>query len=146
MKAFFNFFNRLGDGTANWLLLFTRLYWGINFAKAGWGKLQALPQTVAAFTKYGIPYPELHAPLVGYVELIGGILLAAGLFSRIISIPLIIAMLVALFVAHGASLGDIGNIVAQAPFNFLLASLMVLSFGAGKYSLDYLFGLNNLKK
>ncbi|MCB1113783.1 MAG: DoxX family protein [Chlamydiia bacterium] len=141
MKAFFNFFNKVGDYTSNWLLLVVRLYWGILFAQAGWGKLQDLSKPIAFFAKLGIPYPELHAPLVGYTEFIGGILLAVGLFSRIVSIPLIITMVVALIVAHGASLGNLAGIVKETPFNFLLASLIVLSFGAGKFSLDYLFGV-----
>lgn len=145
MKNFFNFFNTLGESISNWLLLFVRLYWGIAFAKAGWGKLHDLAGTAAFFKKIGIPYPDLHAPLVGYIELICGVLLAVGFLSRVASIPLIIAMTVALFVAHNASLGDIAGIISQPPFNFLLASLIVLSFGAGKFSLDTLFGLTGSK-
>ena len=145
MKAFFNFFNKVGDYTSNWLLLFVRLYWGVLFAQAGWGKLQDLSKPIAAFGKLGIPYPELHAPLVAYTEFVGGILLAIGLFSRIASIPLIITMVVALIVAHNASLGNIAGIVSEAPFNYMLASLIVLSFGAGKFSLDYLFGVPGTK-
>lgn len=140
MKSFFNFFDSIGEYVSNWLLLIVRLFWGIQFARAGWSKLQDLESTTAFFAKLGIPYPELHAPLVAYIEFIGGILLAVGLLSRIASIPLSITMIVALIVAHGASLGDLTAIVKEAPFNFLVASLMVLSFGAGKYSLDYLFG------
>ncbi|MBL0048291.1 MAG: DoxX family protein [Bacteroidetes bacterium] len=55
-----------------------------------------------------------------------------GLFTRIALIPLIIAMLVAVFVAHhGEITGD-----GEHAFLFLVAYSAVFIAGAGKYSLD----------
>jgi putative oxidoreductase len=53
-------------------------------------------QGVGRFTKIGIPFPEFSADFVGGLEVIGGILLLLGLFTRFISIPFIVEMLVAM--------------------------------------------------
>jgi putative oxidoreductase len=48
----------------------------------------------------GIPFPELSAYLAASAEFFGGLAIAAGLFSRLASIPVAFTMLVAGFVAH----------------------------------------------
>lgn len=48
----------------------------------------------------GLPAPELMAYLAAYTELFGAILLAIGLATRWISIPLMITMAVAALTAH----------------------------------------------
>lgn len=48
------------------------------------------------FTLIGIPYPEASATFTGVLEIVGGILLICGLFTRFITIPFIIEMLVAM--------------------------------------------------
>jgi uncharacterized membrane protein len=50
---------------------------------------------VGRFIKIGIPSPEVMAPFVGVVEIVGGVLLLAGFLTRLAAIPLIINMLVA---------------------------------------------------
>ena len=53
-------------------------------------------QGVGRFTKIGIPAPHLMAPLIAGLEIVGGILLMAGLLTRLISIPFVVEMLVAM--------------------------------------------------
>jgi putative oxidoreductase len=53
-------------------------------------------QGVGRFTKLGIPFPFVTAPFVGWLEIVGGILLMLGLGTRPITIPFIIEMLVAM--------------------------------------------------
>jgi uncharacterized membrane protein YphA (DoxX/SURF4 family) len=53
-------------------------------------------QGVGRFTKLGIPFPLFTAPFVGWLEIVGGILLMLGLGTRLITIPFIIEMLVAM--------------------------------------------------
>lgn len=48
----------------------------------------------------GLPMPGLMAFLAGWSEFIGGWLLLFGLFTRVITIPLGVTMLVAIFVVH----------------------------------------------
>lgn len=125
------------------LLLLIRLYWGWSFAQGGWGKLQNLDRTAGYFQSINIPMPKLNAIAAGSVECFGGVLLALGLFSRSVSVPLIFTMIVAYLTAHTEELhaitSDPDKFVTAAPFLFLLAALIVLAFGPGKISLDAFF-------
>jgi putative oxidoreductase len=53
-------------------------------------------QGVGRFTKLGFPAPELTAHFVASLEIIGGLLLIAGLLTRLIAVPFIIEMVVAI--------------------------------------------------
>lgn len=80
------------------------------------------------------PVPSLV--LAVFAEFFCSILIALGLFTRLASIPLMITMAVAAFVAHG---GDpFGR--KELPLMYLLVFTTLLVFGAGKYSLDRLLG------
>jgi uncharacterized membrane protein YphA (DoxX/SURF4 family) len=53
-------------------------------------------QGVGRFTKLGMPLPEFTANFVAVLEIVGGLLLLAGLLTRVIAIPFIIEMIVAM--------------------------------------------------
>ena len=53
-------------------------------------------QGVGRFTKLGLPFPVFTANFVGGLEIVGGLLLILGLGTRLITIPFIIEMLVAM--------------------------------------------------
>jgi uncharacterized membrane protein YphA (DoxX/SURF4 family) len=53
-------------------------------------------QGVGRFTKLGLPAPQLTAPFVAGLEIVGGALLIAGFLTRFISIPFVAEMLVAM--------------------------------------------------
>jgi putative oxidoreductase len=133
-------------GTANSLqplfLLFVRLYWGWQFCQTGWGKLHNLPHVVEYFTSLGVPAPALNAYFVSGLEFVGGILLILGLGGRLIALPLTFDMIVAYVLGDRAALLSFfskpEDFYAAAPFTFLMASLIVLIFGSGRFSLDYL--------
>ena len=123
-------------------LLFVRLYWGWQFWQTGWGKLQDISKPIEFFTSLGIPFPVFNAWFVSLLEAGGGILLILGLGSRLISIPLVIDMVVAYITADREALKSIftepDKFYAAAPYTFLFASLLILIFGPGVVSLDYL--------
>jgi len=125
-------------------LLFVRLYWGWQFVQTGWGKLQDISKPIGFFTDLGITFPVLNAWFISLLECFGGILLIVGLASRLISIPLVIDMLVAYAVADREALksifSDPDKFYAAAPYTFLIASLIILIFGPGVLSIDYLIG------
>ncbi|MDE2421216.1 MAG: DoxX family protein [Gammaproteobacteria bacterium] len=79
-----------------------RLYLAPVFWTAGMNKLAAFSDTVAWFGAdgLGLPFPTLMASLATGTELSGAVLLTLGLFTRWISIPLIVTMLVAIFKVH----------------------------------------------
>jgi len=122
------------------VLLVIRLYWGWGFFQTGWGKLTNLGRTTEFFSGLGLPLPAVNAALAGAVEAGGGLLLAAGLGARIASVPLAGTMLVAYATAHREELGQFfsapDKVTEAAPFLFLLASLLVLAFGPGRWSVD----------
>lgn len=123
-------------------LLLVRLYWGWQFAQTGWGKLHNLPQVTEFFTSLNLPFPAFTAGFVAWVELVGGILLILGLLSRFTGLVLSINMVIAYWTADREALksifSDPGKFYVADPYTFLFASLIILIFGAGLFSLDKL--------
>ena len=131
-------------------LLAVRLYWGWQFCQTGWGKLHNLPHVIEFFTSLGIPAPALNAYFVSGLEFVGGILLILGFGGRLIAFVLAFDMIVAYLTADRAALlaffSKPEDFSAAAPFAFLMASLIVLVFGSGKFSLDYLIERSWLRR
>jgi putative oxidoreductase len=82
------------DGPKCTLIL--RLMAGGVFFWEGLLKFVYTNQGVGRFTKLGIPFPHFTATFVGGLEIVGGLLLLAGLTTRLISIPFIAEMIVAI--------------------------------------------------
>jgi uncharacterized membrane protein YphA (DoxX/SURF4 family) len=59
-------------------------------------KFVYLNQGVGRFTKLGMPFPVFTADFVGGLEIVGGVLLMAGLLTRWIAIAFVIEMIVAM--------------------------------------------------
>src|SRR5258707_7807420 len=74
-------------------LLSVRLYWGWQLAQSGWGKLHNLDKVTEFFGSLNLPMPAQMAVAISCLEFFGGILLAIGLFSRLISLVLTINMI-----------------------------------------------------
>lgn len=123
-------------------LLLVRLYWGWQFAQTGWGKLHHLSHVTQFFTSLGIPAPGFNAVFVSGLEFVGGILLIAGLATRFVGLLLAVDMLIAYITtdlaALAAILSDPDKFYSDAAYTFLIASLILLIFGAGRFSVDYL--------
>jgi putative oxidoreductase len=121
-------------------LLFVRLYWGWQLAQSGWGKLHHLSNVAEYFASLGLPMPAPMAAFIACVEFFGGIFLALGLVSRITGLVLTVNMTMAYVIGDREALlsffSDPDKFIAAAPFAFLIVSLIVLIFGAGKISVD----------
>ena len=76
--------------------LFLRLMAGGVFFWEGILKFVYVNQGVGRFTKLGMPFPHFTATFVGYLEIVGGLLLLSGLMTRLIAVPFIIEMIVAI--------------------------------------------------
>lgn len=124
------------------LLLLCRLYWGELFMLAGWDKLHDISHFAQFLGNYHFHFPYFFAYVVGITEFVGGLCLFIGFVARLAAIPLIIIMMSAYFTVHIASLYVLlekpSVFVAEPPFNFLLTALLVLAFGPGVFSLDFL--------
>jgi putative oxidoreductase len=119
------------------------MYWGWQLAQSGWGKLHNLSNVADFFMSLNLPFPSQTALFVSCVELFGGIFLALGLLSRITALVLTVNMFVAYVTADREALlsvfSDPDKFYAAAPYTFLIASVIVLLFGPGKFALDALF-------
>ena len=124
------------------LLLIVRLYWGLQLAQNGWGKLHNLEKITEYFSSLGMLAPGPTAVFIGIVEFLGGILLAIGFLSRPTALVITIDMAMAYIIADREALfsffSDPGKFYNADPYTFLFAALMVLVFGAGKFSVDSL--------
>jgi putative oxidoreductase len=148
------------DGPASTLLL--RLMAGGVFLWEGVMKFVFVSLGVGRFTKLGMPFPHFTADFVGYLEIVGGLLLLSGLMTRLIAIPFIIEMIVAILstkismylgtsplplppsppqVGMWAVLHEVRSEYAQ-----LLTSAFLLINGPGKWSLDALLQRNRSAK
>jgi uncharacterized membrane protein YphA (DoxX/SURF4 family) len=113
-------------------------------------------QGVGRFTKLGMPLPRITADFVGILEIAGGLLLLSGLMTRLIAIPFIIEMIVAILstkismflgtsplplppvppqVGIWAVLHEVRSEYAQ-----MLTTAFLLINGPGKWSLDAVLG------
>jgi putative oxidoreductase len=88
--------------------------------------------------------PKLNAILAASTECGGGLLLAAGLMSRLAALPLTFTMIVAYATTEQEALGklfhegDADAFLKADPFLFMFAALIVLAFGPGRIALDTL--------
>ena len=123
-------------------LLAVRLYWGWQFTQTGWGKMHNIAKITSFFTSLNIPFPALNAHFIAGLEFFGGILLILGLGARLVSVLMAANMLVAYWTADREALlsvfSDPGKFYVADPFTFLFASLIILIFGAGLFSLDHI--------
>src|SRR5271170_2595377 len=76
--------------------LILRLMAGGVFFWEGLLKFVYTNQGVGRFTKLGIPFPHITANFVGGLEIVGGLLILSGFMTRLIAVPFIIEMVVAI--------------------------------------------------
>ena len=135
-------------------ILMIRLLSGGVFFWEGLLKFAYPNQGVGRFTKLGFPFPEFTAHFVAGAEIIGGLFLLFGIFTRFTAFYFIIEMIVAIFstkislylgtsplplppalpkVGFWAVLHEIRSDYAQ-----ILTSLFLFIEGPGRKSLDYI--------
>src|SRR6516162_2828827 len=135
-----------------WASLPLRLIIGYGLMAHGWAKLSRGPSGFAKLlTQIGAPLPEVTAWVSTFVELLGGLAIFVGAFVEIVSVPLIVMMLVAMFTVHlkyGFSAVNTIGLTEEGPrfgppgyeINLLyVAGLVALILGgAGPLSIDAL--------
>jgi putative oxidoreductase len=91
-----------------------------------------------------LPAPGATALGVSIIELVGGILLAVGIGSRLISLILFVNMTVAFWTAEKeAFLGVLSSpdkFQAADAYNYWFAALLILILGPGLFAVDTLIG------
>jgi putative oxidoreductase len=126
---------------AQWVpQLLMRLFIGYFFLESGWGKLHNLDAFTTNFADWGIPAPAFNAALSAGTEFLGGLLVLVGLFTRLISIPLFINMVVAILSVKLKKVGGLDDFVELDEPLYALVFLWFVFSGPGKVSLDHLLG------
>ncbi|MCD4736790.1 MAG: DoxX family protein [Bacteroidales bacterium] len=120
-------------------LLF-RLVLAYGFYTPAMMKWQNISGIAEWFAGMGIPMPLLNAYLAASTEFLAVILLPLGLGTRIIAVPLMITMLVAIKTVHMANGFEAGDNGFEIPLYYLLLLFGLFVYGSGKISLDYLVG------
>jgi putative oxidoreductase len=132
-----------------------RVLVGAVFLSEGVQKFLFPALGVERFLKIGIPAPEIMAPFVGVVEIVGGSLLLVGLLTRLAALILLINISVAIvstkvpiLLGHGFwtfTLPDLKRYgfwsmahEARTDLCMWLGSLHLILVGAGTFSVDAL--------
>lgn len=122
--------------------LLTRITMGHAFFLTGRGKLANFDNTVEFFASQGIPFPALNAAFVSRLEYYGGILLVAGLLTRLVAAGLASTMVVALLTERAQFLASWRPTTELGPTDiaswvFLLLLTWLVLYGPGVLSLDF---------
>lgn len=135
---------------SQWAPVPLRLIVGYGFIAHGYAKFSRGPETFAVILHtIGIPFPYLMAWMTSLVELIGGFAILIGAFVPLVSLPMMVVLLTALFTIHlpygffsvklveatanGTKFGTVGYEIIL----LYLANLVALVFGgAGPLSVD----------
>lgn len=119
-------------------LLLLRLTLAYGFYGPAMNKVEHFEGTIKFFDNLGIPFPTLNAYMATGTELAGVAAMALGLGTRVMSVPMMVIMLVAIKTVHfdnGFSAGDNGF---EIPLYYLLMLFTLLVFGPGRASVDHL--------
>ncbi|NQU87455.1 MAG: DoxX family protein [Mariniphaga sp.] len=141
MKTIILTLNNFAKQLDNIALLLVRFVLAYGFYKPAMMKWKDISGIGSWFESMGYPFPLLNAYLAGITEVLGVILLAFGLGTRIISVPLLIVMIVAILTVHFANGFEAGNNGFEIPLYYIIMLFVLIAFGPGKFSFD-----NFLKK
>jgi putative oxidoreductase len=120
--------------TRDRVLALLRVAAGAVFVLFGVVKFASHEAEVDSFREYGLPEPDLTVYLIGVLEVGGGVLLIAGLLTRLMAVALAGNMAVAIVVS-GIKEGEVVPSLTLAPA-LLLIMLALLRWGPGAPSLD----------
>lgn len=117
-----------------------RIIVGIVFLVHGSQKLFVfgIHGVVGGFAQMGVPLPSISAPVVAFVEFLGGIALILGIFTRIAAILLAIDMCGAILFVHGKN-GFFLPMGFEYPLTLLVANIAIAIGGPGEYAVESRF-------
>jgi putative oxidoreductase len=125
----------------NALILIGRVFLVAMFIFSGVGKFADLGGTAAMIAAKGLPMPLVLAVASGALEVVGGLLILLGWWTRLAALALMVFTAAALYLFHdfwnaqGAERSD-QMIHAMKNLSIIGAFLMLAGFGPGRYSVD----------
>lgn len=128
---------RIAYGFAWFGPLLARIVVGEVFLVSGWVKLHNLPQMIDRFAGWGIPFPGIMTPFASAVELVGGLLLLVGLFTRLAAVPLAFVMVVAIAKVLWPDVDSLDTLLGLSESAYLAIFLWLAAAGPGAASIDH---------
>ena len=119
-------------------VLVLRLAAGFSFFMHGYQKVfgqGGIAGVTQGFTQMGIPLPGLAAPFISFLELLGGIALIFGVFTRVFAFLLFCNMVVATLLVHLKN-GWLGQGGMELTVLLGAMTLAIAAAGPGPYSVD----------
>src|SRR6201999_3538530 len=108
------------------------------FIGTGWGKLNNIASTIEYFTSLHIPAPSIQARLAAGTELVGGILVLLGLFTRVAVLPMAFTMVIAIITARRDALDGVRALLGFEEWTYIVLFIWLALAGPGPLSLDAL--------
>jgi putative oxidoreductase len=109
------------------------------FLNSGIGKIGNFEGTAQYMAKFGMPYTSFFLFGAIVLELLGSITILLGYFTRFGALLLIIFLIPTTLIFHTDFSDQIQGIMFMKNVSMLGGCFLILSFGAGRFSLDYLF-------
>lgn len=120
-------------GAGAWIPTVVRVVSGLFFVSVSLGKFFDYSKEVDDFRRYEVPWAEVAVPLVGVLELVGGILLVVGFLVRPAAFLLALNMIGALATAGRVDGGSFHLVYGPA---LLVLMLFLCWAGPGRWSVD----------
>lgn len=139
MKSTIQNFTKKAEVLKDFPLLIIRLVLTYGFYGPATMKWSGINNVASWFESMSYPLPKLSAYITASIELLGVFLLFFGLGTRIISIPLMFIMLVAIFTVHLEGGFEAANNGFEIPLYYFMMLFVLLVYGPGKFSIDHFF-------
>jgi putative oxidoreductase len=140
MNSLFRFLFRSTEGPASFVLI--RLAVGLIFFTQGILKYLDPVMGVVRFTEIGFPHPSFTAHFVGTFEIVCGLLVLLGLWTRVAAVPLLIVIMTAIATTKIPELSRANQGLwymvsdARTDFAMFCSLLFLISLGGGAWSFD----------
>lgn len=133
----------MSPNTSNSLALIGRLGLVALFLPAGWSKLTGFEATVGYIESVGLPLATLAALIAIFIEVVGGIAILLGYFSRASALGLALFTLVASVLFHpywavAADQAFVQQLLFMKNIAIVGGLLVLAAHGPGRFSLDAL--------
>lgn len=128
-------------GTA---LLFLRVVTGVIYVAHGYVLKIHGDAAVSDFAGFlgslSVPSPEFFAYLVVTIEIVGGLALIAGLWTRTAASATALVALFTILLVHAQNGFFVSNNGYEFPLLLLASGIVLATIGGGRYALDTLLG------
>ena len=119
-------------------MLLGRILLVLIFLNSGIGKIENFQGTAQYMASHGMPYTNFFLVGAIFIELVGSITILFGFFTRFGTVLLLIFLIPTTLIFHNIFVDPKMIVHFMKNMSMLGGCLILLSSGAGRFSLDYL--------